>query len=258
VPEPLFEGLPAYEDLDQNTESLIPYARMLRDIVYRRLYPTGTTALVPPSEDALFDEALRMVLERMLGDRLAELTPAEFAAAYRSVNGDAAFAEALERLADLQRRDIERRTRLERMAQQARVSGRLLLGELEAGEVVTIGLFDPARPDLAAKRFSDNVQVRPLHRVLQARIVDPASGAAEIVRDTWVGPVWAERLRTAPADPHGRGLLGTAPDADAALTPELSLHAPLTFRPSSGAELRPPQIVGYVETLAHTLLLDGG
>jgi hypothetical protein len=257
VPEPLFEGLPSYEDLDQDTESLIPYARMLRDIVYRRLYPTGTTALVPPSEDALFDEALRAVLERMVGDRLAELTPAEFAAAYRSVNGDAAFTEALERLADVQRRDIERRTRLERMAQEARVSGRLLLGELGEGELITIGLFDPARPELAARRFSDNLQVRPLHRVLQARIVDPARGEVEILRDTWSGPVWAERLRTPPAEAHARGLLGSAPDPDASVAPELSLHAPLTFRPSSGEQLRPPQIVGYVETLDHTTLLDG-
>jgi hypothetical protein len=250
--------LPPHEELDQDTESLIPYARMLRDIVYRRLYPTGTTELVAPSEDALFDEALRVVLERMLGDRLAELTPAEFAAAYRSVHRDASFAEALERLAELQRRDIDRRIRLERMAQEARVSGRLLLAELGAGEVITIGLFDPARPDLAAKRCTDNQQVRPLHRVLQVRIVDPARGEVEVLRDTWTGPVWAEQLRTTAADSHSRGVLGTAPDADAPITPALSLHAPLTFRPSAGAPVSPPQIVGYVETLDQTRLLDGG
>jgi hypothetical protein len=88
-------------------------------------------------------------------------------------------------------------------------------------------LTRPARPDLAAKRFSDKVQVRPLHRVLQARMVDQQSGEVEVVRDSWTGPVWAERLRTPSADPLSRGLLGAAPGADpeAPLAPELSLHA---------------------------------
>lgn len=244
---PAFEGLPPPGELEHDTQSLIPYAEMLRDLVYRRLYPTGATELVAESSDELFDDALRAVLERMIADRLAALTPAELAAAYRSVNGDEAFAAALDQLAQVQRRDVERQIRITRMAQQARISGRLLLADLEAGEVVSIGLFDPGRPDLAAKRYSDNQLARPLHRVLQVRIVDPASGEVEVIRDTWCGPVWAERLRTPAAEPLSRGRLGA----------ELTLQAPLTFRPDGGDELRPPQIVGYVETLDQTMLLDG-
>lgn len=244
--QPVFDGLPPPAELEHDTESLIPYAEMLRDLVYRRLYPDGSTHLVAQSTDELFNDALRAVLERMIADRLAALTPAEFAAAYRSANGDEAFAAALDRLADEQRKDVERRTKLARMAYDARVSGRLRLAEIEAGEVLSIALFDPERPDLAARRYADNQLDRPLHRVLQVRVVDGASGAVEVVGDTWVGPIWAERLRTPPAQPHCRGRLDS----------ELTLHAPLTLRPEAGDEVRPPQIVGYVETLDHTVLLD--
>lgn len=256
---PSIEGLPPFEELEHDTKSLIPYAEMLRDLVYRRLYPDGSTQLVTESSDTLFDEALRAVLERMIGDRLAALTPEQFAAAYRSINGDDAFTAALDRLAEVLRRDVERRTRAERMAYEARVSGRVLLGELTPGEVLTIGLFDPDRPDLAARRYRDEQLVRPLHRELQVRLLDPAAGEVEVVRETWTGPIWAERLRSPGAEPLTRGRLGCAPAGDPAapVAAELTLHAPLTFRPDAGPALSPPQIIGYVETLDRTVLLDG-
>jgi len=254
VPEPgrpLFAGLPPSEEVARDVEALLPYAELLRDLVDRRLYPQAGTDLTAPSDDALFDQALRIVLERMLADRLAALTPAEFAAAYRSVQGDPAFLRALERLADQQRADIARRTALARMQREARVSGRLLLAELEEGETITVGLFDPRHPELAARRFAANAETRPLHRELRVRVVTPAGGEVEVVRDTWVGPIWAEQLRTPLAEPLTRGRLGCGAAA------ELTVHAPIEFTPQDGAVLRPPQIVGYVETLDGTLLLDG-
>lgn len=253
----LIEGLPPYETLDQDTASLLPYARLLRDLVYRRLYPDGTTSLDAVSNDRMFDDALRAVLEKMIDDRLRSLTPAELAAAYRAVNGDAALAEALERLAAVQRHDIERRTRLARMQQEAVVSGRLLLGELDPGEVLRIGLFDPERPRLAAKRFSDNQEVRPLHRVLQVRLTEPAGGRCEIINDSWTGAVWSQHLRTPALAALTPGTLGTPAPSGEPTRPELTLHAPIAFAPDSGdAVVLPPQIVGYVETHDGRLLLD--
>ena len=249
---PLFAGLPPHDAVDRDVESLLPYAELLRDLVDRRLYPSGGAELAAPSDDALFDQALRVVLERMVGDRLAALTPAEFAAAYRSVQGDAAFAEALDRLADLQRADVARRTKLARMQHEARVCGRLLLAELDRDETITVGLFDPRRPELAAKRFAANTEVRPLHRELRLRLIDPAAGGVEIVRDTWVGPIWAEELRTPAAEPLATGRLAVGTGA-----PEITVHAPVTLALDDGRTLQPPQIVGFVEALDGTLLLDG-
>jgi hypothetical protein len=250
---PLFDGLPAYDGVERDTAALLPYAELLRDLVDRRLYPGGGTQLTPVSDDVLFDDALRIVLERMVADRLAALTPEQFAAAYRSVNGDAAFAVALERLAALQRADVERRTKLTRMEHEARVSGRLLLAELDAQEVINVALFDPRRPELAGKRFAQNSEVRPLHRVLQLRLLSPDEGRAEVVLDNWCGPLWAAELRTPVVDPFTRGRLGSG----AGPAPEITVHAPIAFLPDDGQEVRPPQIVGYVETLDATLLLDG-
>jgi len=254
VPEPgqpLFAGLPPSKEVARDVESLLPYAELLRDLVDRRLYPQGGADLSVPSDDALFDQALRIVLERMVADRLAALTPAEFAAAYRSVQGDPAFARALERLADQQRAEIARRTALARMQHEARVSGRLLLAELEEGETITVALFDPQHPELAARRFAGNSEIRPLHRELRVRVLRPATGEVEVVRDTWLGPIWAEQLRTPLAEPLTRGQLGCG------AAPELTVHAPVEFVPEVGPVLRPPQILGYVETLDGTLLLDG-
>jgi len=249
---PLFDGLPPYDAVEREVGALLPYAELLRDLVDRRLYPSGGTDLSAPSDDALFDHALRVVLERMVGDRLAALTPGEFAAAYRTVNGDPALAEALERLAELQRADVARRTKLTRMHHEARVCGRLLLSELDAGETITVGLFDPRRPELAAKRFAPNVEVRPLHRELQVRVTGPASGEVEVIRDSWVGPIWADELRTPSAEPFARGQLTSAGGAA-----EITVRAPITLTLTGGVALRPPQIVGFVETLDGTLLLDG-
>src|SRR3954465_1553504 len=120
----LFEGLPSYDDVERETAALPPYAGLLRDLVDRGENPRTGTELVAPSDDALFDQALRIVLERMVGDRLAALTPAECAAAYRSISGDAAFADALEALAERQREDVARRTKLTRMQHEARVCAR--------------------------------------------------------------------------------------------------------------------------------------
>lgn len=248
---PLFVGLPPSDEVARDVEALLPYAELLRDLVDRRLYPRAGTELTVPSDDALFDDALRVVLERMVADRLAALTPAEFAAAYRTVQGDAAFATALERLADLQRADVDRRTRLTRMQHDARVSGRLRLAELDAGETITVALFDPRRPDLAARRFAGNSEVRPLHRELRVRLVVPSDGGVEVVRDTWVGPIWAEQFRTPLAEPLTPGRLGCGGAA------EITAHAPVEFTPTDGPPLEPPQIVGYVEALDGTLLLDG-
>jgi len=256
---PLFAGLPPTDEMARDVEALLPYAELLRELVDRRLYPRGGTDLTAPSDDALFDQALRVALERMVADRLAALTPAEFAAAYRSVQGDPAFADALERLADQQRAEVARRTALLRMQHEAQVSGRVRLAELDAGETINIGLFDPRRPDLAARRFAGNAEVRPLHRELRVRLVKPAEGEVQVVRDSWVGPIWAEELRSPQAEPMARGRLSCGS------APEITAHAPIEFEPRAGSSpevtrqpsLRPPQIVGYVETLDGTLLLDG-
>lgn len=256
--DPVFDGLPPYASLDLDVESLIPYAQLLRDNVNRRLYPVGGTDLVAPSDDVLFDDALRTVLERMLTDRLAALSPADFATAYRSVNGDPAFADALERIAAMQRADVERQERLARMRHEATVCGRLRLAELAAGEVIIVALFDPAQPRLAAKRFAGNQEVRPLHRLLQVRMVTPATGEVEVVQDTWTGAIWSQALQTPRAEPLTRGRLGTRPASDpaAAIAPELTVHAPIVLALHDGQVLTPPQIVGYVETLDRRLLLD--
>jgi len=255
---PLFDGLPNYQELDKDTDSLIPYAELLRDIMYRRLYPDGDVDLIAPSTEAVFDRALHTAMERMIMDKLDALAPAEFAQAYRSVNGDEALAAALDQLAEQRRQDVVRQTQLARMQRESRISGRLKLGELNVGEVLTLGLFDPGRPDLAARRFRDNQQVRPLHRILQVRLLDPEDGEVEVVHDTWTGAPWSQHLRSPLAKPLSRGLLGTrsAIDHNDPIRPELTIHAPVVLQLNNDVELCPPQILGYAESLDRTVLLD--
>jgi hypothetical protein len=249
-------GVPPLDESVRD-ESLDGYARLLRDIVYSQLRPDDR-ARHGTSDEPVFDEALRAVMERFIADNLRALTPGEFVAAYRSVNDDQHLAESLDALADVHGHAIAREIRFARLRQEASISGRLRLRDLTPDEVLTIGLFDPHRPELAARRHVDDQQYRPLHRVLQVRTVAPDRGAVELLRDTWSGPPWASTMRTRLVESLSHVRIGTlAPSDDAAeLRAELSLHAPVTIVLESGGLVQPPQIVGYVETLDRQVLLD--
>jgi len=257
--KPAIRGLPRFENAVPDDESLTGYAKLLRDIVHTHLYPDPSTG--SPSDEPVFDEALRAVMERMIADNLRALRPAEFVAAYRSTNANtnADLAASLDALADVHVNAVAREIQFAALRQQCSISGRLRLRDVAVDEVLTIGLFDPHRPDLAAHQHRDDEQFRPLHRVVQVRTLGADGRAAvELLRDSWIAPPWANAWRTQLVEPLTRVSLGTLSPAEdpSQVRAELSLHAPLTIVLPTGAVIAPPQIVGYVETLDRQVLLD--
>lgn len=254
--KPLFEGLPP---MDEDTASLVPMAEILRDAVYGHLYPTGETQLTLPSVDAMYDRAMQLVMERLIEQKVGALTPVEFAEAYCKIEGDEALLAALGTIKAVRGAQLERQAYIASLYQETSRTGQLRLERLQPDEVLRIGLFDPSLPHLASKQNSDNSKFRPLHRVLQLRLVEPDSGAVEIINDVWQGATWSDSLKTPPIEPYTRGKLGSRRVADetAPLDPILNLQGPIVIETEEGDTFSPPQIIGYVETLDKTLLLNG-
>lgn len=253
---PLFEGL---GPMDEDVASLLPMAEMLRDAVYRRLYPTGQTELTLPSVDNMFDRAMSAVMERLIELKLDDLTPLEFAEAYTKVQGDEALITRLNEVKAVRQKELERTAELAKIHFEAKTAGRLRLAALPVDEVVSIGLYDSDHPELASKEQAQNIKSRPLHRIIQCRLINPEEGKAEILHDTWYGAVWSDAVRGPGIEPLSKGTLGsrrvTLPDEP--IVPIINIHAPILFRSEQDELFAPPQIVGYVETLDHTLLLNG-
>lgn len=256
---PSFDGLVQFgSEPDTEVESLIPMAESLRDAINRRLYPTGQTELSIPSIDNLFDDAFRDVMHEQLARKIGALTPVEFAEVYVRINPDQELSTQLEKRRDLVANVLTRQNELARIRETTQVSGKLNLQDLHVSNVITIGLFGADKPQLAAKRYSDNAENRPLQRVLQVRVIDPGCGRVQIVNDTWVGPIWSESQKSPLTEAHSTGILGSRSytDKTSDLEPTLSLHSPLTFMEDRGELFNPPQIIGFVETLDQQILLD--
>ena len=254
--KPLFEGL---GPVDEDVASLLPLAEILRDAVYRRLYPSGQTELTIPSEDNMFEVGMRAVMERLIEQKLEALTPTEFAEAYGRIFGNEALSTKLNELKTIQQQALERELELAKIGVEAKKAGRLRLTSLPSDEVLTIGLYDPGHPELASKSQVENIQKRPLHRIIQCRLLDPKQGEAEILHDTWYGAAWSDSLRAPLIEPLSRGRLGSrrVSQPEEKLQPVISIHAPIVFHTMQDELFTPAQIVGFVETLDHTLLLNG-
>ena len=237
-------------------QDMAGWAQLLHDIVERRLRPSDRTDLLAPSWDAMFDDALAAVMQEMLASRLEQLTPEQLVAAYRAVRGDDALLDQLTPLLAERAEAARREQTILRLNAQASVAGRLELCELDPGETLEIGLFDPTQPRLAAWRFRDNAEKRPLQRVLRVRVTTPASGEVDVISDTWTGAIWADRWRTDSLEPMSRARVGTRLAGSTDVLPELTLHAPVVVVLDCGPEVTPPQITGYVRTLDGRLLLD--
>lgn len=254
---PKHEQQPQQPSAPDNVQALLPLAEQLQRSIDDQLaspdFQEGFTQL-----DTVVNKALQAVAERHIEDAIDQLSPQQFAELYLRVRGDEALAEHLHRLQEIHTELLAREARLATMGREARISGKLRLEHVPADEVLSFGLFDPDHPDLATKSQIDNGRIRPLHRVLQVRLLDPAQGEAEVLNDTWVGPIWAEDKKSPLATPHTLVRLGSRflNREGETLDPTVSLKSPLTIQQPDNV-LTPPQIVGYVETLDHQLLLNG-
>jgi hypothetical protein len=244
---PDFTGNP-----DDRRDSLLPLAELLRDAVDRHF---STDAIHTPSSlDAVFDRAFADIAPDLIKSRLSELAPQEFAEVYVRILGSEALTALLDELAATKTAQLAREARLQAIRHETRTTGMLKLERLDPNEMIRIGLFDAATPHLAAKRYADNPEHRPLQRIIALRALEPAIGHIEVLHDTWVGPVWANSQKTPPLPPHSRGAIGSY--TGNALLPNLSLHTPLTYQAAGSEPVTLPQIIGYIESNDSTLLLD--
>lgn len=236
---------------------LLPLAEQLKRSIDDQLtdpdFREGFTQL-----DTVVNNALQTVAERQIEDAVDQLSPQQFAELYLRVRGDEALAEHLDQLKAVHTALLAREALLAAMSAEAKISGKLRLENVPAEEVLSFGLFDADHPDLAGKAHADNGQVRPLHRILQVRLLNPEQGEAEVLNDTWFGPIWAEHKQSPLSTPHTLVTVGSRflSQQGETLEPTISLKAPMTIKQPDSV-LSPPQIVGYVETLDHRLLLNG-
>lgn len=211
--------------------------------------------------EEIVDEAIGRVAEAHILERLSQLTPQEFAELYERTQGPSALTPHLDSLLEIREAQLAREARLSRISYEVSASGRLPLAEVPAATVLTVGLFDPARPDMAAHRHSGDPSVRPLHRVLQVRLDDPETGVASVLTDRWVGPRWAQQDQPEVFSSHSRIEIGTIARNEAGepgLTANISLHAPVSYKSeATGEVVTPPQIVGFIETSDGEMLMDG-
>jgi hypothetical protein len=229
-------------------EPLLPLARALHEEIDRRLAGAADTGLL--DVDGMIGDALHTLGVAHATAALRTLSPAAFLELYARHVGDDGFADLLRARADQERRTLERERRLERIASEAAASSLLRLQLLEAGDAIHVGLFQ----GLAGEAHRES-RVPP-DRTLAFRVLDPATGHAELLHDRALARPGASPVRL---PEHTRGLLGTlVHDAGAArLEPTLSTHGRLSFTtPDRGAETL-PGIVGFVETADGRLLLDG-
>ena len=233
------------EDQDQRqAASLLPLAAELENAIGARL--RGEEVPTSASIEHAFEQAFAEVAHGLIAARLAELPPEEFAQLYVRVLGSEALRAQLDELAAITTERLQRQVLLQRIGQQAQTSGTLDLKLLKPDEIIKIGLFDPGLPQYANKGYAKDQKYRPLHRIVAARTTLPAEGKVEVLYDNWVGPVWADEQRTPSLPAMSQGSLGE----------RLSIHVPLVYQ-MQDQELRPPQIIGYVETNDGTVLLDG-
>ena len=239
-------------DQERRIGDLLPLAEALHEAISRRLSDDAETATF--DIDRIIDQAFGDVAKETARERLAQLTPTEFAALYVGLHGEQSLGDLLETMRSLKERQLQREVRLAQMSHEALTTGLLRLELLEPNEVIEVGLFDPSLPHMAARRFVDDPEHRPLHRKIAMRVVGPATGAVRILHDVWTAPVWARSAPGAPLAPHAYGVIGIPGDAD--LEPVLSHRTSMAYRMSGQDEvIIPDQIVGYVEMNSGELLL---
>jgi hypothetical protein len=240
-------------------EDLFPLVAALRASIDAQLQNGEESNML--DFDAIFYESFKKVAEPLIVERLRQLTAIDFANLYQRVLGNSAMTEQLESLQEMKAEELARTTHVEQLRHAARMNGKLELKDFEKDEALNIGLFDPTTPRLAAREHIYNAQARPLHRILSVRTLDPAAGYIEVLHDVWKGAPWAEQYRTPLVTPHSRGYLGSlvvGPDTADHLEPELSIHSPLAYEFGHDRPTAPPQIIGYVELHAGSVVMNGG
>ena len=231
---------------------LLPLAEALHDAIGRRLQADELTATF--DIDRIIDTAFGDVAREVAHERLAGLSPVEFAKLYARINGDAELQGLLDVMRANQEAQLRREVRLGQISHEALTTGQLRLANLAPDEVIEIGLFEPTLPHLAGRRHVDDAEHRPLYRKIGMRIIEPEAGLVQVLNDTWVAPVWARSDRGVPIAPHARVTLGI-PVGDG-LDAAVSHRAPIAYREEDHAEfMMPPQIVGYVEMNSGEVLL---
>jgi hypothetical protein len=229
-------------------EPLLPLARALHEEIDGRLAGSAETGLL--DVDAMIDEALRKLGVQHATEMLLRLSPDAFLELYVRYVGADAFADLLRSRAAGEQPALERALRLERIASETTASSLLRLALLEAGDVITVGVF---------QGFGDEAHREsrvPPNRLMTFRVLDPAAGHAELLHDRIFvkpggSPVGALRE-------HSRGTLGTlVHESHATLEPTLSTHGRLSYRVPGLPTETVPGIIGFIETADGRLLLNG-
>lgn len=232
----------------EKLQPMQPLAEELERAIMARLQ--GEEVPTSISIDQAINQAFADVAPPLITSRLHELSAAEFAEVYVRILGSEALKLQLEELADIKSAELERQVRMEQIRHEAETLGLLRMERLLPDEVIRIGLFNPQlSAEYACKSYAKNKeygQIKPLQRIVAARIIDPQQSQVEIIYDNWVGAVWDQTMKKPGIRPLSHGTLDD----------RLQIHTPLKFK-SETKDFQHEQIIGYVETNDGELLLDG-
>ncbi len=235
-------------------ETTLEMAQSIHDYITARLQDE-----TQPDDnlDAVFTEAFVRVSEPLIAERLSELSPVEFAALYAQIVGNDELAHHLQHSFDLRKMELANENYRRSIDMDVKTWGFLDVGKLAVDETIQIGLFDAKRPRLASRQFVDDPSARSHMRTIMLRIIEPHSGGAEVLRDTWFGPIWANNEKPELLPSHTYTQLGTMRSTEQEATARhIYKTAPLSMTIESTTQTT-EHIVGFIETMDGTLILDG-
>jgi hypothetical protein len=202
--------------------------------------------------DTAWDDALRAVAAPLLTEALASLPPDELLALYERHIGEDEYVSHLKQAAELIRRRNLRAARHAEIKDAAERTGMVATKVFEPQDVTRIGLYKALHVKEAFKGSS-----LPASRTIVVRWEDPTTGLAEVVQDSVVSATGlreSEPLQTNRLIRLGHRVIEGA--AAERLRPEISAHTPLGIQDGEILSAT-TDIVGYVETAAGELLLNG-
>jgi hypothetical protein len=179
---------------------------------------------------------------------------------YKGRAGSESLQEILAVVAERRANEIARQEAMAALESEVRISGLLQLERLQAGEVLTIGLFNPSQPKKASKSNSNNKNTQ--HLTLMVRLLNPSSGEVQVLSNEWTGPdsdTPSSKRRTPPLlKDHTVIFLGTELNTPQGSKFErsLTLKTRLSYHQGETPVVTPPEIIGYIETRDGILLMD--
>jgi hypothetical protein len=222
--------------LYKEAEPLLPIAEALREAVNARLMGEGGGAVL--DVDGAFDAAVAEVAETLIASKLETLDPETVLRLYAEQVGDDVLREKLGQWAAEKAEELGFERRREALRTASSRSGRVALGDLGEGVRAAVGMFELR--DIRRARRESSI---PPSRTIALRLLDPASGRAEVISDVWLDGRTHESLTA-----HARGTFGSliVEGEKRWLEPCLQMHAPLGYDLGRGPASS-PEVIGFVE-----------